>query len=133
MKTGISKEWEIYVTDKRVIFRKRATLGKEIVEASYRHISSIEHKKERPLGYIIAGLVLIALAYLLHASFQEVQFSLLLSVCGVIILITSLSITPSFTIHVFGREPLEMSGRKLGEIIRIIRQYREKMEAVRKG
>ena len=47
IKTGMSREWEIYITNKRVIFRKGGIFGKEIVEASYRHISSIEYKKQR--------------------------------------------------------------------------------------
>lgn len=54
MKIGKSRNWEIYVTNKRVIFRKEiggGVFGKEIVEAPYRHISSIEYKKESPWGW----------------------------------------------------------------------------------
>lgn len=59
VKIGKSRKWKIYITDKRVIFRKGGMFGKEIVEASYRHISSIEHKKKSPWGYIIVGLFFI--------------------------------------------------------------------------
>lgn len=69
MKIEKSREWEIYVTDKRVLFRKGGILGKKIVEASYRHISSIEYKKESPWGYIITGLAIIVLAFVLNEVF----------------------------------------------------------------
>jgi len=136
MKTGKSKEWEIYVTNKRVLFKKGGVLGKEIVEASYRHISSIEYKKASQLEYIISGILLIVFPFVLpyiapaiYEDFPTVGL-LIYAVCiliGVIVIIMSFFIRPSFKIHVVGRNPLTITG-ELEEIIRIVREYREKVE-----
>ncbi len=74
IKIGRSRKWEIYLTEKRVIFRKAGFLGKEIIEASYRHISSIEYKKHTPWGDIIGGAFLVVFAF-----FVDDVFKLLLS------------------------------------------------------
>jgi len=126
--------------------------GKEIVEASYRHISSIEHKKKSPWGYIIAGLFCIVFGLVLvlyylprintllystffyYRTFNLVNFivavlGFLLVIIGIIAIVYSLFLTPEFKIHVVGRNPLKISGKELEDIIKIIRQYREKVEA----
>lgn len=138
IKTGKSQEWEIYVTDRRVLFRKGGVFGKEIVEASYRHISSIEYKKENPLQYIVTGIFLIALAFILPIVLGDYLQDLppettyllvfVVGIIGAAVLIASFFIKPKFKIHVVGREPLTITG-ELEEIIKIIRQYREKVEA----
>jgi len=51
---------EIYVTDKRIIIKE----GKGIVEASYRHISSIEYKKEGNVRVLIMGIISIDVSLL---------------------------------------------------------------------
>ena len=150
IKTGKSREWkEIYVTNKRVILRRGGIFGKEIMEASYRHISSIEFKKPSPLGYIIAGtsfsifgiwLTIWAILERGHVSplFKDILsdfftigigLGLVSTGFGIIIIVIGFIVTsaPQFTIHVVGRKPLIISG-KLQEIIRIIREYREKVE-----
>ena len=135
LQTEKSDEWEVYVTDKRVIFKKGGILGKELVEASYRHISSIEYKKGSPLSLIITGIVVIALGLFQYYFWQGIEFigtvslALLigLTLLGVISIVASFFIKPKFKIHVVGREPLTISG-KLEGIIKIIRQYREKVE-----
>jgi len=149
MKIGKSREWEIYVTNKRVIFKKGGIFGKEIVEASYRHISSIEYKKQSPLGNIVAGLVLIVFGFvsgyyaLLEAKkyspilYEELNtlyailafLGFILAFFGIILIVAILFLSPNFKIHIVGRKPLTISGKELEEIIKIIRQYREKVEA----
>jgi hypothetical protein len=140
IKTGKSQEWEIYITDRRVLFKKGGLFGKEIVEASYRHISSIEYKKESPWEGIIIGIVLIVLAAIIRlflndfflSIFQYDIFALLVTIIlgmvGIAVIVASFFIKPQFKIHVVGREPIPISG-ELEEIIKIIRQYREKVEA----
>jgi len=57
---------EVYVTNKRLIIKKRGVFGgKEIVDASYRHISSIEYEKKIPLRYIVTGVSVIVFGLLL--------------------------------------------------------------------
>lgn len=136
MKIGRSREWDIYVTDKRVLFKKGGVFGKQIVEASYRHISSIEYKKESPWGYIIAGIFFIGFAFIAYNFIFEYEptmrsiltiLSFIMGLMGIILIVASVFITPKFKIHVVGRKPLTISG-KLEEIMKIIRQYREKVE-----
>jgi len=136
IKIGKSKEWAVYVTDKRVLFKKEGVFGKEIVEASYRHISSIEYKKRSPWEYIISGILFIVLPFVLphiapalYEDFPtlELPIYVVLILIGIIFIIMSFFIRPSFKIHIVGRNPLTMSG-ELEEIIRIIRQYRERVE-----
>jgi len=147
IKIGSSRKWEIYLTDKRVIFRKAGILGKEIIDASYRHISSIEYKKRIPWENIIGGAFLVVFAF-----FVDDVLNLLLSpltspnvrgvssdLSGVLQIITVLflllgivsvavgllTIRGEHKIHIVGRSPLPISGKNLEDIIRIIRQYRE--------
>ena len=136
LKTGKNGEWEIFITDRRVIFKKGG-LGKRIIEASYRHISSIEYEKPSRLDYIIIGVVLLISAfgiwYLFHGILREFPFFWLFDL--IVLLLGSVGLAfffvnpqGEFKIHVVGREPLTVSG-KLEEIIKIIRQYREKVVA----
>ena len=134
LKTGRNGQWEIYITDRRVIFR-RGGWGKRIVEASYRYISSIEYERESRLGYIVCGVVVLVLAgglwYLFHGVLRSTFWLLdlivlLVGVAGLALFLGSPQ--SMFKIHVVGREPLTVSG-ELEEIIKIIRQYRERVQA----
>jgi len=140
LKTGRNGEWEIYITDRRVIF-KTGGWGKRIVEASCGHISSIEYEKESRLGYIIGGVVLLIFAgglwYLFHSILHFMirtfpffwLFDLIVLLLGLVgLALFFVSPQGKFKIHVVGREPLTVSG-KLEEIIKIIRQYRERVQA----
>ena len=147
VKIGKSRKWEIYITDKRVIFRKGGMLGKEIVEASYRHISSIEYKKQSPLVYIILGITSFVSAVFFVYWFSTIANSpsrilpsqtifvlgeilgLFLVLLGIISIVSGLLKKPNFIIHIVGRNPLKISGKELEDLIKIIRQYREKVEA----
>lgn len=71
MKIGKSREWEIYVTNKRVFLKKGGMFKKEIVEASYRHMSSIEYVKEMSWGNIITGIVLIIFGVIVHFVLKD--------------------------------------------------------------
>jgi hypothetical protein len=124
--------------------------GEEIVEASYRHISSVEYKKHTLWVDIIAGIVAIVFAFLVDDIFSLV-FSLFLSprrfesfdlgllglvfatffiIVGIASLVYGvLKSGARYTIHVVGRPPIPLSGKGLEDIIKIIRQYREKVEA----
>lgn len=135
LKNEKSAEWEVYVTDKRVIFKKGGILGKELVEASYRHISSIEYKKGSPFSLILTGIIFIVLGVIQYNFLHGMEFigtiSLALLIIfillGILSIVASFFIKPTYKIHVVGREPLSISGKFEG-IIKIIRQYREKVE-----
>lgn len=135
IRTEKTDEWEIFVTDKRVMFKKGGIFGKELVEASYKHISSIELKKTSPLSLIVTGIALIIIGLIQYTFLNELQFVgtvsfwllIVFIILGIVSIVASFFLKPQFKIHVVGREPLTVSG-KLEEIIKIIRQYREKVQ-----
>ena len=150
VKIGKSRKWEIFITDKRVIFRKGGMFGKEIVEASYRHISSIEYKKHTPWEDIIAGIVAIVLAFfvddigsliislfLARSRVESLNLGLVWLVFTIFFLTVGIASSvygvlrsgARYLIHVVGRKPIPLYGKGLEDIIKIIRQYREKVEA----
>jgi hypothetical protein len=138
-------EKEVYVTNKRLILRKRGIFGeKRIVDASYRYISSIEYEKEISLRDIVGGISLIILGLLLNyfrplitqGWFWEGDvlsnvlyiISLGLGIGGVILILMGVFLSigpPVFTLYIVGREPIELRGRKLEDLFRIVRQYWE--------
>jgi hypothetical protein len=144
--------WEIYATNKRLIFKKkRAFGGKEIIDASYHHISSIEYEKKMSVGYIISGICIaifaVAVLFLnprdpsswfgygtLVSSWIDV-FSIGLIILGLILTLIGVAHTlgpPILTIHIVGRKPIITSGKELEEMIKITRKYEEKLETSRK-
>jgi hypothetical protein len=126
VKTEKSAEWEIYVTKKRAIFKKQGILGKEIVEASYHHISSIEYKKKSRIAYIILGIVVLTVLSLEGILVQDQFISLLFFLMGLLFVISIVLLAylekPKYTIHILGRKPIEVSA-KLEGIIKTIREY----------
>ena len=67
LKTGHAEGKQVFLTNKRIIFKTKDFLGgKEIVEASYRHISSIEYEKKISLGYVVAGIIVIVVGLLIY-------------------------------------------------------------------
>jgi hypothetical protein len=144
---------EVYVTNKRLILKKKGIFGgKEIVDASYRYISSIEYEKEIPLRYIAAGVFVIVFGLLLNyfrpliAQGWYLEGDILsnilyiistgLGIGGIILIILGVFLSlgpPVFTLHVVGREPIEIRGKGLEELIRVIRQYREETAVSEKG
>lgn len=142
IKVGKIREGGIYVTNKRIILKKGGIFGKEIVEASYRHISSIEYKRQTPWGDIIGGVALIILGFFMDdifglfiplSRYTRPTIELLLIILFVILGVISIAyglvkVDAKYTIHVVGRQPLPISGRRMEEIIRIIREYREKVQ-----
>lgn len=143
VKIGRSRRLEIYITDKRVILKKGGIFGKEIIEASYRHISSIEYKKHTAWDDIIGGAVMIALAFFVDDIINVVYplsrsqrpiveqiFTILFVVLGLISIVVGVLMSSArYTIHVVGRKPIPLSVKGLEDAIKIIRQYREKVEA----
>lgn len=151
IKIGGSRKWEIYLTDKRVIFRKAGMFGKEIIDVSYRYISSIEYKKQIPWVGIIGGAFLVVFAFFVDdmlglllsplsvpgvrdVSHQIAVVSQIVTILFILLGIVSVAVgllttRGEYKIHIVGRPPLPISGEGLEDIIRIIRQYREKVEA----
>ena len=139
LKKSKSSNWEIFVTDKRVLFKKGNFFGKEIVEASYKHISSIEFKKDNPLKLLIIGIFLLVANFVqlfyFSNNFQNISNLAILSTAlliilflmGIVAIASSFFVTPQFKIYVIGRKPLTLEG-KLEPIIKIIRQYKEKVD-----
>ena len=142
----------IYATNKRLIFKTEWILGgKEIVEVSYRHISSIEYEKKISLRYIVAGICIIVLGLLVNYFRPQSTdnlylfgmilsnwlniLSIVLGICGAILIIIGVLLSlrpPIFTIHIVGRKPIELRGKRLEELFRIVRQYREEIIAPEK-
>ena len=125
---------EIYVTNRRVIFRRGGGFleDKQIVEASYHHISSIEFSKYSRSGYILGGIIVLGFTFFVWWIGNIVKMPLWLTNILCLILgflgVLLFFVTPSkfFKIHIVGREPIMISG-ELEEIIKIIREYREKV------
>ncbi len=142
---SLSGKGEIYLTNRRVVFKRGGGFleGKEIVEVSYQHISSIELTQESRLGNILGGVFLLVVAvfgwWALNAFLiPVVEISaratpqyligfgcLILGVVGIALFF----VTPAkyFKIHVVGRKPILISG-ELEEIIKTIRENREKVQ-----
>ena len=142
LKKSKSSNWEIFVTDKRALFKKGNFFGKEIVEASYKHISSIEFKKDNPLKLLITGIFLVIASFvqfyyiLSNPIFGtpnsvfllvSIVFLIILFLLGIVAIASSFFVMPKFKIYVIGRDPLTLEG-KLEPIIKIIRQYKEKVD-----
>ena len=137
LETSKSREWEIFVTDKRVLFHKNNIFGnKELIEASYKHISSIEYKKENPLLLIILGIFCFIIGYLFYyfvpivnpdASIVGTISLIFYIILGIVAIVSAFFQQPKFKIHVVGREPLTLTGN-LEPIIKIIRQYKEAVD-----
>jgi len=144
-------KWEIYATNKRLILKKGGLFGKEIIEASYRHISSIEYGRRISLRWIVAGIcvavfgtlgLLITLNFMFgnivgwltwYGSDFRDQLQNLFSlpiICGAILILIGVALSlrpPVFTIHIVGRKPIILKGKKLEELIKVVRQYREEI------
>ena len=108
---------EIYITNKRVIFRRGGGFleDKQIMEASYRHISSIEFSRYSRSGYILLGIIVLGTALFFWWLRNVLRMPPIVDI--VWLLLGGLSIllffvTPSnfFKIHIVGREPLVISG-----------------------
>lgn len=137
LKTDNNKEWEVYLTNKRILLKKGGVFGtKEIVEASHKHISSIEYKKENPLLSIIAGIICIIVALGLNQILNQSVFNRSIPflgigvtaffvIIGLAVIILAFLKKPTFKIHVIGRNPITLSS-KLEETFRIVREYQEK-------
>jgi ribosomal protein L40E len=131
---GTESIGEIYVTNRRVIFKKGGGFleGKQIVEASYHHISSVELTEESRYGYIVAGIVCLIFAYFAWWIGDILDFPNLWIFMPLIVAVLGIAlffVTPPkrFIIYVVGREPLRVSS-ELEDVIKIIREYIEKVE-----
>jgi hypothetical protein len=146
-------EKEVYVTNKRVILKKKGIFGeKKIVDASFRHISSIEYEKEISLRDIAAGIGLITLGLLVYYFRPMITqgwywegdvlsnvlyiISIGLGIGGVILIAMGVLLSlgpPVFTLHIVGREPIELRGRRFEVLFKAVRQYREDTKASDEG
>ena len=123
------KDWKIYLTNKRIILKKGGIFRKELIEASYRHISSIEYKKHRPIKWIIIGIVCIASAFFVTYQLNRlppitVWIPVILAIAGFALIIAAFLRPAKFRIHIIGRKPIILSGN-LEAILKIVREYRE--------
>lgn len=137
LKTDNNNNWEIYLTNKRILLKRSDMFGsKEIVEASHRHISSIEYTKVNPFLSIIAGIICIIVAIGLNYILDQPIFNLgipflgigvaaILVIIGVAVIILAFLKKPTFKLHIVGRNPITLSS-KLEEIFRIVREHQEK-------
>ncbi|MCW4040408.1 MAG: hypothetical protein NWE83_06620 [Candidatus Bathyarchaeota archaeon] len=130
------REGELYVTNKRVILRKGG-FSKEIIEASYRHISSIKYKLRRSRKWLILGVICLAIGVLalngwillpIYISSIELVLFLILFVVGGIGIIRGMLGREQYTFHIIGRDPIVLSAHNIEDIVKIVRQYREKVE-----
>jgi hypothetical protein len=150
VKIGRSRKWEIYVTDKRVIFKPahEGRDGTEIVATSHHRISSVEYKKKDPSRYIAVGVVFVGFAIVLpillneifpfvftHYPTEATIFSILITMStaliGIILVGVSLFAKPNLTVHVRGKKLLTVSG-ELEEIVEAIDKNRKRAKAERR-
>jgi len=150
VKIGRSRKWEIYLTDKRAIFKPahEGGDGTEIVATSYHRISSVEYKKKNPSRYIAFGTVFVGFAIVLPILLNEIFpfifthyptvatiFSILITISialiGIILVGVSLFAKPNLTVHVQGKKLLTVSG-ELEEIVETIHNYRKRAKAERR-
>ncbi len=149
---------EIYATNKRLILKKGGMFGTGIIEASYRHISSIEYGRGQiSSSWIVAGILITAFGVciavfgpflgLLITTFvfgnpsgwytwygsvtsQFQIFWILPMICGAILIVIGVALSaqaPVYKIHVVGRKPIRLRGKRLEGLIKVIRQYQEEM------
>lgn len=124
----VLKQWRvknlgIYATQYRIFLCKQGWLSKEVVEASYEHISSIELGKKRPLKRLASAVAAILLGVLLAFSPFFLVFSIILWITGVALLAWFIIGVQAFTLHVVGRRAITIP-KDLGEVVRFVREKR---------
>jgi len=116
-----SSEWDVFATNNRIILRK-GVIGKQIVEASYAHISSIEYKSFWSARQITVGLILVFIGILFPLEFM-IRAGLF--IVGLILVL--LSHRSGIKLHVVGRpDPISLSA-DLEPMIKWIRQYKQQI------
>ena len=124
-------EWDVFATNNRIILRK-GIIGKQIVEASYAHISSIEYKSLWNVGQALIGAVLIFAGLLLPEEFI-VRIGLVLGpvsfliragsfIAGLVLVL--LSHKSGIKLYVIGRPDAISLPTNLEPMIKWIRQYK---------
>ncbi|MCK4243812.1 hypothetical protein KAX03_03000, partial [Candidatus Bathyarchaeota archaeon] len=130
--------WNIFATNYRIILKKKSFFSKEIVEASYNYISSIEEKiSSDVLGGIIFLIIGLTLLYLhlyppivfgLYNAMNDPLVSTVFLSTGLLFIgIGSLFLFERkriFKFHIVGRDPIILPG-KLEPMIRWVREYKQ--------
>jgi len=125
-------EWDVFATNNRIILRK-GIIGKQIVEASYAHISSIEYKSLWTLRQVLIGLILILAGPFLPEEFiirmglapGLVSFLIRAGLFIVGLILVLLSHRSGIKLHVVGRpDPISLP-TNLEPMIKWIRQYKQ--------
>jgi hypothetical protein len=129
------KGWKIYATSIRLILSKQGRFSRQIIDAPYRFISSVELGRQRPLErmvgtiiFLIAGFVLMYLGYLLPDPYiVSPQLRLPLeNLCylfwfiGIVCIVWFLIGVQQITLHVMGRKPIAIP-RELTDVVNLIR------------
>jgi len=122
--------WDVFATNNRIILRK-GIVGKQIVEASYAHISSIEYKSLWNVGQALVGAILIFAGLFLPEEYiirmgLDGLVSFLIQAGSLIVglVLVLLSHTSGIKLYVIGREPISLP-TNLEPMIKWIRQYRQ--------
>jgi len=124
-------EWDVFATNNRIILRK-GIIGKQIVEASYAHISSIEYKSLWNVGQALIGAILIFVGLFLPEEFMIriglvglVSFLIRAGSLIVGLILVLLSHRSGIKLHVVGRpDPISLP-TNLEPMIKWIRQYKQ--------
>lgn len=138
LKEWSTRDWNIYATQQRIFLIKRGFLSKQVVEASYAHISSIKFMSERRFGRLVVAILLFILSFV---SFRldllippelisEVTLNIGIILGGSFILLGGglliwfvIGVDEFFTLYVVGREPITVS-KELSDMIRFVREKR---------
>jgi len=124
-------EWDVFATNNRIILRK-GIIGKQIVEAFYAHISSVEYKSLWNVRQALVGLILIFAGLFLPEEFiipialvGLVSFLIRAGSFIVGLVLALLSHTSEIKLYVIGRpDPISLP-TNLEPMIKWIRQYKQ--------
>jgi len=143
LKQWSSKDWDIYATQYRIFLYKSGILSKQVVEAAYEHISSIELTRKRPLSRFASAIILFVTGFLLilldptqyyyyYTGPPIYQYmAVVLFLVGVGFLAWFIIGIQGFTLHIVGRKPIVIP-KELTEMVRFIREKRPQEVYMRK-
>jgi len=146
LKNWSSKGWNIYATQFRVFLYKKGIFSKQVIEASYEHISSIEFQRKRPLGGLFCaitsffgGFIFIYFDFEIRGYLPPFYFPLFLYLSLIFWIVGILSVVcfifvaeEGFTFHIVGRSPITLP-KELTEMVRFIREKRPQEVYMRKA
>jgi len=128
------KGWNIYATQYRIFLCKNSVFSKQVIEAAYNYISSVELSRKRPLSRLISAILLFVTGYFLMMIDPTPRYyytgpsishymAMILFLIGIAFLVWFIIGVQGFTLHIVGRKPI-ITPKELTEMVRFIREKR---------